>query len=95
MSLSKEAVRQVAHLARLALSPEDEERLGRQLGQILGYVERLQALDLAGVEPLVHAVPLGGAQRADEVRPSLAREEVLRSAPARAGEGIAVPRIIE
>jgi aspartyl-tRNA(Asn)/glutamyl-tRNA(Gln) amidotransferase subunit C len=95
MSLTKEQVRHVAHLARLALSPEDEERFAQQLGSILGYVERLQTLDVTGVEPLAHAVPMVGGERSDVVRPSLRRDEVLAAAPQRVGEGIAVPRIIE
>lgn len=95
MSLSKEQVRHVAHLARLALSGEEEERFARQLGSILGYVERLQSLDVSGVEPLFHSVPILGRERADEVQPSLAREQVLAGAPLCVGEGIAVPKMIE
>jgi aspartyl-tRNA(Asn)/glutamyl-tRNA(Gln) amidotransferase subunit C len=94
-ALSIEEVRGVAHLARLALTPAEEEKFSRQLGQILGYVKRLQAVDLTGVEPMAHAVPLAAPERADVVRPSLSREDVLRNAPQRVGEGIAVPKIIE
>jgi aspartyl-tRNA(Asn)/glutamyl-tRNA(Gln) amidotransferase subunit C len=95
MSLTPQQVRHVAHLARLSLSPEEETRFAQQLGSILGYVERLTALDVTGVEPLAHAVPMIGGERPDEVRPSLSREEVLSGAPLRVGEGIAVPKIIE
>jgi aspartyl-tRNA(Asn)/glutamyl-tRNA(Gln) amidotransferase subunit C len=94
-ALSREEVRHVAHLARLALSPEDEERYARQLGQILGYVERLGAVDVTGVEPMAHPVPLPALLREDVARPSLPREKALENAPQRAGEGVAVPRIIE
>jgi aspartyl-tRNA(Asn)/glutamyl-tRNA(Gln) amidotransferase subunit C len=94
-SLTTDEVRKVALLARLALTPSDEEMFARQLGQILGYVRRLQALDLTGVEPMAHAVPLPAPERPDEVVPSLPREEVLRNAPQRVADGIAVPKIIE
>lgn len=88
-------VRKVAHLARLALSPADEEMFSRQLGQILGYVKRLQNLDLTGVEPMAHAVPIVGPERPDVVVPSLSRDEAMMNAPQRMGEGLAVPKIIE
>jgi len=94
-TLSKEEVRKVALLARLALTPEEEERFARQLGSILGYVQQLQKVDVTGVTPIAHAVPLPAFERPDVVRPSLSRDEVLRNAPQRVGEGIAVPKIIE
>lgn len=95
MSLTKEQVRHVAHLARLALSPEEEERFAKQLGNILGYVERLQELDVSGVAPMAHALEVAAPERADATRPSLSREDVLKNAPQPVGEGVAVPRIIE
>ena len=94
-ALPLEDVRKVAHLARLTLSPAEEERYARQLGQILEYVKRLQSLDVTGVTPLSHAVPMASPERPDVVRPSLSIEEVLRNAPQRVGDGVAVPKIIE
>ena len=88
-------VKYVAHLARLSLSPEEEQRIGAQLGQILGYIEKLQQLDVANVEPTAHAVPLTNITRADEVRPSLTTEEALMNAPARANGLFMVPKIVE
>lgn len=94
-ALSIDEVRKVALLARLALTPADEEKFARQLGNILGYVKRLQSVDLTGVEPMAHAVPLAAPERPDVVQPSLTREEALRNAPQRVGDGLAVPKIIE
>lgn len=95
MNLTREQVRHVAHLARLSLASEEEERLARQLGGILEYIERLQKADVTGVEPLAHAVPMSGPERTDEIRASLTAEEVLSAAPQRVGAGVAVPKIIE
>ncbi len=95
MSLTQEQVRHVAHLARLALSPEAEERLARQLGGILGYVERLTALDVEGVPPMAHSVAAATPERADVLGESLPRDVVLSQAPQAVGEGVAVPKIIE
>lgn len=95
MALTKDDVRKVAHLARLALSPEEEERYARQLGSILGYIERLGALDLTGVEPMTHAVPIPAPERPDRVHESLSQQAALQNAPHRIDPGIAVPKIIE
>jgi aspartyl-tRNA(Asn)/glutamyl-tRNA(Gln) amidotransferase subunit C len=88
-------VKYAAHLARLALTPDEEKKLGVQLGNILGYIEKLRELDVAGVEPTAHAVPMVNVTRADEVRPSLPHEEALRNAPQKAGGLFVVPKIVE
>ena len=54
-------VKYVAHLARLALTPEEEKQLGAQLGNILGYIEKLRELDVTHAEPTAHAVPMARA----------------------------------
>jgi aspartyl-tRNA(Asn)/glutamyl-tRNA(Gln) amidotransferase subunit C len=88
-------VKYVAHLARLALTPEEEKQLGAQLGSILGYIEKLRELDVSGVEPTAHAVPMVNVTRADEVRESLATEDALRNAPRQANGLFIVPKIVE
>jgi aspartyl-tRNA(Asn)/glutamyl-tRNA(Gln) amidotransferase subunit C len=88
-------VKYVAHLARLALTPAEEQKLGAQLGQILGYIEKLKELDVSGVEPTAHAVPLANVTRPDELRPSLPHAEVMRNAPAQANGLFVVPKIVE
>jgi len=88
-------VKYVAHLARLALTPEEEKSLGAQLGSILGYIEKLRELDVSGVEPTAHAVPMVNVTRADEIRPSLSHEEALRNAPRQANGLFIVPKIVE
>jgi aspartyl-tRNA(Asn)/glutamyl-tRNA(Gln) amidotransferase subunit C len=88
-------VKYVAHLARIALTPEEEQKFGAQLGNILGYVEKLKELDVSNVEPMAHAVPLVNVTRPDEVRPSLPHEEAMRNAPAQANGLFIVPKIVE
>ena len=85
----------VAHLARLSLSAEESEKLGAQLGQILGYMEKLKELDVSQVEPTAHAVPLINVTRTDETTPSLSNEEALLNAPAKANGLFMVPKIVE
>jgi aspartyl-tRNA(Asn)/glutamyl-tRNA(Gln) amidotransferase subunit C len=88
-------VKYVAHLARISLSPEEEQKLGTQLGNILGYIEKLKEVDVSGVEPTAHAFPLVNVTRPDEVQPCLPHEEALRNAPAQANGLFMVPKIVE
>jgi aspartyl-tRNA(Asn)/glutamyl-tRNA(Gln) amidotransferase subunit C len=88
-------VKYVAHLARLSLSPEEEQKIGAQLGSVLGYIEKLKEVDVSQVEPTAHAFPLVNVTRADEVRPSLSNEAALRNAPAQANGLFIVPKIVE
>jgi aspartyl-tRNA(Asn)/glutamyl-tRNA(Gln) amidotransferase subunit C len=85
----------VARLARLELSEEDKETFGTQLEQVLTYMEQLNRLDTAGVEPTSHAIPLYNVFREDETRPSVPREEVLGIGPDQEDGHFRVPRIIE
>jgi aspartyl-tRNA(Asn)/glutamyl-tRNA(Gln) amidotransferase subunit C len=88
-------VKYVAHLARLALTPAEEQKIGAQLGNILGYIEKLKELDVSQVEPTAHAVPMVNVTRPDEIRPSLPTEDALRNAPAQANGLFLVPKIVE
>ena len=95
MSATEIDVKYVAHLARLSLSPEEEKKIGAQLGNILGYIEKLRELDVSQVEPTAHAVPLVNITRPDEPRPSMSNEDALRNAPAKANGLFLVPKIVE
>lgn len=88
-------VKEVAHLARLELTPEEQQRIGAQLGEVLGYIEQLKELDVSQVEPMAHAVPLVNVTRPDRVSPSLPHEAVLRNAPAQVNGLFLVPKILE
>jgi aspartyl-tRNA(Asn)/glutamyl-tRNA(Gln) amidotransferase subunit C len=97
VAIDRAQVRHVARLARLALSPEEEERLAAQLGHVLDYIERLQAVDVSSVAPLSFAgdAAAGLPLREDVPQPSLRRETVLAQAPQEDGHAFVVPRIIE
>jgi len=85
----------VAHLARLSLSADEERKLSAQIGNILGYIEKLKELDVSNVEPTAHAVPLVNVTRPDEIRASLSNQDALCNAPARANGVFIVPKIVE
>jgi aspartyl-tRNA(Asn)/glutamyl-tRNA(Gln) amidotransferase subunit C len=88
-------VKYVSHLARLSLSPEEEQKISEQLGNILGYIEKLKEVDVSGAEPTAHAFPLVNVVRPDEIRPSISQEDALRNAPAQANGLFIVPKIVE
>lgn len=94
MSLSNEEVRHVALLARLGLSDEQVEKLESELNSILGHIEQISKLDLEGVEPMTHPVPMVNSMREDEIIPSLSVETALMNAPAREGDAFLIPRIV-
>ena len=95
MPIDPDAVDHVARLARLDLGPEERRRIAVELTQILEHADRIQALDLDGVEPTSHALELVNALRPDEVRPSLSSEEALAGSPLAEDGRFRVPRIIE
>lgn len=85
----------VAHLARLQLTAEEIARLQGQLDHILAHVRRLSEVDVSGVEPTAHAIPVRNTLRADEVLPGIGHDEALHNAPAQVDGQFRVPRIIE
>ncbi len=95
MAATELDLQHVAHLARLNLTKEEEQKFGAQLGQILGYIAKLNELDVSQVEPTAHAVPLVNVTRPDEIRPSLSNDEALHNAPASANGLFVVPKIVE
>ncbi len=93
-ALSSERVRQVAHLARLRLSPDDLAELPEQLHAILDHFAVLENLDLDDITPMSHPLDVTGGLADDDLLPSLDAEVALGNVPARAGDFIAVPRVI-
>jgi len=89
--IDRAQVHHVARLAQLELDEAEVERMARELSAVLEHVERIDELDLDGVEPTSHVIDLTNALRPDEPRPSLAREAALGSAPEVASDGFQVP----
>jgi len=84
-------VRHVARLARLRLTPTEEERMRQELSGILEHVDRIQALDLDDVPPTTHVVGLVNVLRDDVPRPSLTADEALREAAELVDDRFSVP----
>jgi aspartyl-tRNA(Asn)/glutamyl-tRNA(Gln) amidotransferase subunit C len=94
MSISVEDVRYIAGLARLRFAEEEEQRLAREMGAILDYVDQLNELDTTGVPPMAHVLDLYNVYRSDKASPRISREEALRNAPDADGEYFRVPKVI-
>jgi aspartyl-tRNA(Asn)/glutamyl-tRNA(Gln) amidotransferase subunit C len=93
--LTRADVEHVAALARLELAEDEIGPFTEQLAVILDHADDVASLDVDGVEPTAHPLPLVNVLRADEVRPTLDRDEVLREAPDAEDGRFRVPRILD
>jgi len=95
MSVTKDDVRKVARLSRIAVPDDKLEGLAAELNGIMGWIEQLNAVDVEGVEPLTSVVEASLPMRSDEVTDGNRRDEVLANAP-KSDEGFyVVPRSVE
>ena len=94
-ALTRADVEHVARLARLALTDAEVERLTGELAAVLDHAADVAALDLEGVPPTAHPLPLVNVLRPDVARPGIDREEVLAMAPAAEDGRFRVPRILD
>lgn len=91
----KISVEHLSRLARLSLSDEEKGLFGNQLAGILSYMDKLNELDTADVQPTSHVISISNVAREDTPRDSLSREDALRNSPDSTGRFYRVPRIIE
>ena len=94
MAITISDVEHVALLSRLELSEEEKKKYSEELSKILSHVEQLQELDVAGVAPTAHPLPMKNVFREDVVRPSLSNEEALANAPQKEDGCFKVPQIV-
>ena len=95
MSVDTATVRHIAKLARIAVSDAEVESLAPELSNILGWIEQLGEVDVAGVAPMTAVIPNRLRLREDEVTDGGIREDVLKNAPVAEHGFFAVPKVIE
>ncbi|MBA1276882.1 MULTISPECIES: Asp-tRNA(Asn)/Glu-tRNA(Gln) amidotransferase subunit GatC [Pseudomonadaceae] len=95
MALERSEVEKIAHLARLGLNEDDLPRTTETLNNILGLIDRMQAVDTNGIEPLAHPLETSQRLRADEVTERNQRDSYQAIAPAVEDGLYLVPRVIE
>ena len=92
--IDKELIRHIALLARIEMTDEQAETLGRQFAEIVAYVDKLGELNTDGVEPMAHALDVRNILAGDTPGQSLPVEQALANAPARDGDFYKVPKVI-
>jgi len=95
MSLDKEAVINIANLARIKVLEENLDHLARELSSIVGWVEQLNGVDTDGVEPLASVVNVTLPLREDKISDGDCRDKVLANGPEVEDGYFAVPKVIE
>ncbi len=94
-SISDETIEYVGILAKLELSREEKEQARRDMGRMLDYIDKLNELDVTGVEPLSHIFPINNVFREDVEKDSSDREQMLKNAPEQRDGAYVVPITIE
>jgi aspartyl-tRNA(Asn)/glutamyl-tRNA(Gln) amidotransferase subunit C len=95
MSVDAKTVKRVAHLARIKVSDEEAEALRGELNTILGFVEQLGEVDVAGVEPMTSVMPMAMKKRADVVTDGGKAGDIVGNAPMTEDHFFQVPKVVE
>ena len=95
MSVDADTVRRIAHLARIAVPESEIGHLQGELNAMLAFVEQLQEVDVAGVEPMTSVTPMAMKKRADVVTDGGIAGDVVKNAPASEDNFFLVPKVVE
>jgi aspartyl-tRNA(Asn)/glutamyl-tRNA(Gln) amidotransferase subunit C len=95
LTVKPDTVRKVARLARIAVPEQRLEGLAAELNGILAWIEQLNEVDVAGVEPMTTPVAMTLPLRDDEVTDGEMREKVLANAPRSEDGFFVVPKVVE
>ena len=95
MSVDLSTVKRVAKHARLAVTEEEAQRMTGELNAILGFVEQLSEVDVAGVEPMTSVTPMAMKKRADAVTDGDMAERIVANAPMTDNNFFQVPKVVE
>ena len=94
-TITKEEVRHVAHLARLAITDEEVEHFTEQLAKIVQFADKLNELDTTDVEPTTHVLPLVNVMREDKSVAGLDRDIMMKNVKDQEAGQVKVPDIME
>jgi aspartyl-tRNA(Asn)/glutamyl-tRNA(Gln) amidotransferase subunit C len=94
MQVTEQLIDKLAHLARLRFDAAEKSMISADLEKMIQFVEKLNELDLDGVEPLMHMSESSNVLRDDKVQGSISREAALRNAPDNDGTYFRVPKVI-
>ena len=94
MQVEREQVLRMAKLARLDITPEELEKMTGSMSQVVAYMDMLKGLDLKDVEPMLAVDTSARPMRADEIKPSLNKEQIFRNAPEVNMDHFSIPKVI-
>lgn len=94
MEINDAVVDKLAHLAKLSFNETEKQEIKKDLQRMISFVEKLNELDLEGVEPLLHMSGEVNVLRDDEVKGSVSREKALQNAPSHDEQFFKVPKVI-
>ena len=95
MSVDIDTVKRVASLARIAVSDQQADKMQGELNAILGFVEQLNEVDVAGVEPMTSVVDVKMKKRVDEITDGNKADDIVANAPETDDHFFMVPKVIE
>ncbi|MEO1019938.1 MAG: Asp-tRNA(Asn)/Glu-tRNA(Gln) amidotransferase subunit GatC [Pseudomonadota bacterium] len=95
MSLDPGTVARIANLARIEVPEDDQQKLATELSNILDWIEQLNEVDTAGVEPMRSVMPITNEWRTDEITDSGRTDQIMQNAPKSHDQYFVVPRVVE
>ena len=95
MNVDKETLNKIAHLARLEFDENDTEKMIKDMGNIISFVEKLNEVNTDGIEPLTTMSHEINSLREDEVKPHISHGNALKNAPKKDSDYFRVPKVLE
>ena len=95
MNIDKKTLHKIAHLSRLEIKAEDEDKMLKEMSAMVSFVEKLNEVDTTGVEPLTTMSHEINSMREDVVKDHLDRESALKLAPSKDEQFFKVPKVLE
>lgn len=95
MQITPELIKYLESLARITLTESEEEKVGKELQDILTYIDTLNELDTADVEAMSHSFPITNVLRKDEVKPSMSPDDIVANAPESQDGAFVVPKTVD
>lgn len=95
MEVNEALVDKLAHLSKLSFTEQEKKDISKDLQKMIGFVDKLNELDLQDIEPLMHMSEEINVLRDDEIKGSVSREEALKNAPDTDGQFFLVPKVIK
>lgn len=95
MEITENLVSYVAELSRIKLDEGQTEKMQREIGALVEYMDILNTLDTDDIEPISHVFDIKNVLRVDDVKDSYERSELLKNAPVRTEESAVVPKTVE